>query len=313
MFAYGQQTLDIAIIGTAHYFQEEYQSLQDFEAAQQYIIDFAPDLFCIEAIPTYDTLSIQEVFAGSIRKAAYLADTLSMLGLMPKSDGVPIMTASLSDSSQISDQSQQALLGAQYFLDFDFFNAYYKWDGLQPEDELGFLTQYASNLEHSEFRHIIFPAARELGVEQFYGIDYRQGEDLFLANNQKVLKKLLFRLKWKPLRTYLKIQKQYKKAEQEGYLIEYINGPVFLNAFSQLIDDLPAKLPKVEEAQQVKDYWLLRNQIMADRLIAAAQQQSARRVILAVGSAHVTPIQHFLVAKGHRVSTYGRYQSNTEN
>lgn len=123
------------------------------------------------------------------------------------------------------------------------------------------------------------------------------------------MKKLLFRFKWKPLGSYFKTQKRYKKAEEEGRLMEFINGPEFQVAFNNLIDELPRKLRKVEEAQFVKDYWLNRNEIMAERIIETALEQGATNILLTVGGAHVSAIKNALERKGHLVFTYGQTQS----
>ncbi|MCG8328762.1 MAG: TraB/GumN family protein [Chitinophagales bacterium] len=308
--AYSQQKLEIAIIGTAHHFQEEHLHLQQFEKAQQYITNFKPDMFCIEAIPAYDTLSLYEVFPGVMKKANHLRDTLNQLGVYPvPSDPGKVETVCTNHPGLFP--SVTVLKGAEYYANYDIWNAYYLWDkAIQSGDSLGYFVKYMRALESSEFRHIIFPAARQLGIAKFYGIDYRQGEKFFLEKNQQVMKQLLFRFKWKPLRIYLKTQKEYKKAEEQGRLLDYINAAEFQQAFSKLIEELPQRLPRSEEARQIQAYWQDRNQLMAKRLVEQAEQQKAQKIVLAVGSAHVTSIKFFLEADGHQVSTYGSITGN---
>ena len=286
-----QRKLDITIIGTAHYFDDEYQALQNFDAVQDFIVDLNPDMICIEAIPTDDTLSMQEIWPNTMKRADKLKDTLASLNLTPK-----------------------ALAGANYYTSYDLWNAYYNWyQVLEDGDSLGYLSRFHRNLKNSEYGLMVFPAAQKLGVERFYAIDYREGESVFLANNKKVLKKLLFGFKWKPLKVYLKTQKKYRKAQEEGRLMEFINGSEFQNSFSRLIDEIPVKLPKSEEAAHIKSYWLKRNQIMADRLIERAEEQQATKILLTVGSAHITHMKKSLEAKGHQVATYGEFINNSNN
>ena len=291
---YGQERLNITIIGTAHHFSDEYKELQGFDKAQQFIEDQNPYIICIEATPTYDTLSLKEIFPSSMRKAAQLRDSLNHAGYF-----------------NIGDKNSLEKKAVSFYTQYDFWNGYYNWYQLQKSGgNIEAFAKYQKKLSNSEYGLIVFPAAVKLKQERLFGIDYRYGEDEFLANNQKVLKKLLFSFKWKPLGTYLKTQKQYKKAEKEGKLMEYINGDLFQNSFSELIDELPRRLPKSEEARQVKEYWLNRNKKMAERIVSTAEEQNANRILLTVGSAHVSHIKRFLEEDGHAVMTYGEFIQN---
>lgn len=291
ILAFDQKQLDITIIGTAHHFDDEYKSLQDFQSVRDFIVDLNPDIICIEAIPIKDTLSLQEILPNTMKKADQLKDTLEFLKYSPK-----------------------ILQGAKYYISYDLWNAYYVWFQVQQAgDSLGYISTYQKKLSNSEYGLMVYPAAQALGIEKFYGIDYRAGEGEFLENNNKVMKKLFFSLKWKPLKIYLKTQRKYKKAQKEGRLMAFINSEEFQSSFPQLIDELPKRLPKSEEARQIKSYWLRRNKIMADRIIKTANEQNANRILLTVGSAHVSHIKAFLEEKGHSVLTYGEIISKENN
>ena len=283
----GQKKTRVTIIGTAHYFQEAYQPLQSFEEVKSFIVDLNPDAVCIEAIPIDDTLSLREIWPNTMKKADRLSKEL------------PALKAEYT--------AQNLLEGAAYYASHDYWNAYYKWfSHLSTSDSLGYFQQFYRDQSKSEYGLMVFPVASKLGIHSFHGIDYRVGEKAFLNATNTVLKKLLISFKWKPLRSYLKTQKQYKKAEKDGELIEFINGDVFQTAFSNLINDLPEALPKSTEAGFVKSYWLKRNRIMSERLISIIQQQQPNNVLLTVGSAHVTHIKHYLEKAGISVDTYGQ-------
>ena len=79
----GQQKIDITIIGTNHYFDEKYQSLQDFEAVQDFIVNLDPDIICIESIPIDDSLSLAEILPNSMKRADRLRDTLEFHQAFP--------------------------------------------------------------------------------------------------------------------------------------------------------------------------------------------------------------------------------------
>ncbi|MEM7296658.1 MAG: DUF5694 domain-containing protein [Bacteroidota bacterium] len=289
-----QLKINITIIGTAHYFDDEYQSKQSFDDVQDFIVDLNPDIICIESIPIEDSLSLKEIWPNTMKRADRLRDTLQY------------------DEAWIG-ANEEIIKGAHFYASYDFWNGYYHWfSSIKNGDSLGYFQSLHKNLKNSEYGLMVFPAAKKLGIEKFYGIDYRDGEKDFLEANSKVLKKLFFGVKWKPLGTYLKTQKKYKRAEREGQLIEFINGDEFQNAFSQLIDDLPKRLPKSKEAKFIQTYWLNRNLIMADRIIKVARDQKANDVLLTVGSAHVTHLQQYLEAAGHHVTTYGQIL-NTQN
>ena len=294
----GQKRLDITIVGTAHYFQDEYKELQDFERAKDFMIDLEPDIICIESIPTDDTLSMQEIWPNTMKRADRLRDSLQYHQTTSKDHLF----------WEIYSGKKQVLEGAQYFSNYDLWNAYYQWYQVEKAgDSLGYFSKFQRKLSNSEYGLMVYPAAQALKVDKFYNIDYRDGEDEFLSNNKKVIKKLFFGLKWKPLKLYLKTQKKYRKAEEEGNLMEFINGPEFQNSFSTLIDELPKRLRKSDEAKQVREYWLMRNQIMANRIIETAYENNAQKILLTVGSAHVTHIKRFLEEQGHSVSTYGEF------
>ncbi|MEP5610868.1 MAG: DUF5694 domain-containing protein [Cyclobacteriaceae bacterium] len=285
------QRVDVLIVGTVHHFSDEYLLRQDFEKVQKDIVSYDPDIICIEAIPTFDTLSLAEILPRNMKRADSLKADLSV------------------GTYQTATPSQ--LLGAERFANYDFWNAYYAWDSLGTGDQApGPFSKFHRSLKNTEYGNIVFPAARTLGVDQFQNIDYRFGEKAFLANNNKVMKKLLFKLKLKPIRSYLKIQKRYKKAHEAGNLMDFVNGEAFQKSFSTLIDELPDMLKKSEEAKSVTESWHKRNSIMAKRIYQSAMENRASKVLVTVGAAHVHHIKFYLESLGCTVTTYGEFQKS---
>jgi len=299
----GQQKIDITIIGTNHYFDEKYQSLQDFEAVQDFIVNLDPDIICIESIPIDDSLSLAEILPNSMKRADRLRDTLEFHQAFPY-DSISINPE---DPFWLEYASKDDLLrGANYYANYDIWNAYYQWFRVQQSgDSLYYFSNFQRNLSNSEYGLMVFPAAQKLAVQKLHPIDFRASEKEFLRKNSKVFKKLFFSLKWKPIKTYLKTRKEYKRAEKDGRLMEYINGDNFQNSFSNLIETITEKLPNSPDAKFVQSYWLKRNEIMANRIIEVAKSENAQTVLLTVGSAHVSHIKYFLIQSGHQVTTYG--------
>lgn len=303
------QKINVTIIGTAHYFKEEYQHLQQFKTVQQDIIDINPDIICIEGIPTYDATSLKEILPNTLKRADHLRDSLKKVGAYPM---INFERQNSNDTNsefwKVYSANLRLVEGAILYADYDIWNAYYKWFQLQEKgDTLGYFSRFQKNHENSEFGLMVFPSAQKLGINKLHCIDFREGEDQFLAVNNQVLKKLLFHFKWKPLGIYLKAQKQYKKAEKAGELITYINSEAFQKSFSQMIDELPKQLPKSTEAKFVQSYWLQRNEVMANRVIETAIENNAENILLTVGSAHVLHIKRIIEEKGHHATTYNEW------
>ncbi len=289
------QKIEILILGTVHHFKDEYKFLQNFKKVQNDIASYNPDIICIEAIPINDTLSLKEIWPKNMLRADSLKKDLQNRNF-----------------DNIATEKQ--LQGAHLYSNYDFWNAYFLWDSLENSNSSpGPFSKYHRNLNNSEYGNIVFPAARKLGITKLQNIDYRYGENAFLENNNKVMKKLLFNLKLKLIRSYLKIQKKYKKANENGRLIEFVNEQEFQDSFSTLIDELPDKLPRSEEASSVKDSWHQRNRIMADRIYASAHSNNASRVLVTVGAAHVSHIKYYLEQLECRVTTYGELLHQQSN
>ena len=52
---------------------------------------------------------------------------------------------------------------------------------------------------------------------------------------------------------------------------------------------------------------------MAERIVERAREKGAQKVLLTVGSAHISHIKHFLETEGHRVQTYGEILNQKAN
>ncbi|MEM8565251.1 MAG: DUF5694 domain-containing protein [Bacteroidota bacterium] len=286
------QEVEVLIFGTFHRFQEEYLESQNFKQIQDNLFSFKPDIICIESIPIDDSLSMMEIWP----KSGKYADTLK---------------AQLASGQYDSVATPLQLKAAELWSDYDFWNAYYYWDSLAVGQSPGSFSPYHRNLVFSEYGNIVFPLARKLGVPSFYNIDYRYNEKTFLQSQNKAFKQLIFRLKWKPVKTYLRLQKKTKKYEAQGKLIPFVNSTEFQNDFKQLIDELPSRLKKSKEARFVKTYWHHRNKMMAQRIQAAAKGSGAKKVLVTVGSAHVGHIKLYLEKSGYLVTTYDQWVSET--
>jgi hypothetical protein len=283
--------IHVTLIGMTHHFKSEYLDAQELGTVNTFIYNLDPDIICIEAIPPEDTSSLKEILPKTMKRSVHVRDTLPYFNTCPR----------------------KVYKGANRYSAYDYWNAYYQWYlAEQSGDSLGYFSAFYPDQSNSEFGLIIFPGADRLKKNELYGIDYREGEDEFLEKNNRVLKKLFFSFKWKPIRTYLKARKEYKKAEKSGSLLAFINSSAFQHSFSNLINELPNRLPKSEDAIFIKSYWQNRNRIMAERVIAIASAQNAQNVLVTVGGAHVLELKKYLEEEGHTVQTYGELMGKAQ-
>lgn len=155
LISWAQSPLEVTIIGITHAFQKEYQDRQDFKKVQDFIIDLDPDIICIEAIPTTDTLSLKEIWPKNMKRADKMRQAMIDRGHLP-----------FSAASYETDSEALRFQGAASYSIYDLWNAYYHWFRvLQKGDSLYQFTPYMKDLSRSEYGLMVYPAAIELGVD----------------------------------------------------------------------------------------------------------------------------------------------------
>ena len=93
LLALAQSPVEVTIIGTTHAFQQEYQDKQDFSKVRDFIIELNPDIICIEAIPTTDTISLKEIWPKNMKRADNLREEMMKKGSLPRRHMILPMSA----------------------------------------------------------------------------------------------------------------------------------------------------------------------------------------------------------------------------
>ena len=99
------------------------------------------------------------------------------------------------------------------------------------------------------------------------------------------------------------------QAEREGSLIAFINSEKMRNAYLDLVDNAH-KFKKGKNMKKTVELWEWRNQIMAERIIEAASQSQAKKVLVTFGAFHVPFVKRYLEKyDGVKVITYDQLKS----
>lgn len=176
----------------------------------------------------------------------------------------------------------------------------------------------------TEYHRIFFPLLQELGQEQLYSMDcQRYGEAFSNASSEAYQQFLALQAAFKADSTTAQAATFRRMAAAKPAYFAYLNAVEtseevyrIMNApaFGKLNDDLNfygdealygAPGFPTAAVQAMKAQWELRNQGMCDNIVRRAREQGARRVVVAVGSAHTVIMHRMLAAMPNvRVSTY---------
>ena len=89
------------------------------------------------------------------------------------------------------------------------------------------------------------------------------------------------------------MQQDMHKAEQEGRLIEWINSEEQQALYLDLIDN-SSRFLKSKNLRKAVMLWEFRNKVMAERILASAQQSGARRAMAVFGAFHLPFVKRYL-------------------
>ncbi len=306
--AYGQQEIEILLVGTQHVFTDSLKERQNFDQIRSQLVAYRPDIICIESVPVTDAASLKEVRSGQMEVAEKLRiekgiDTYDL--------DERIAELQLALRSRPGDLKVRSELANHLYANHDFWNAYYHYFLLNKElsashstaDIEGLRSSFALDSIHSriakreakgEYGNIVYPVAQELGILQFENIDYRADEEEFLKRTKKAAIGTLFNLKiFKLKKLTKKMQQDMLKAEQEGTLMEWINSEEQQALYLDLIDN-SSRFLKSKNLRKAVMLWEFRNKVMAERILASAQESGAGRVMAVFGAFHLPFVKRYL-------------------
>lgn len=303
-----QQEVEILLVGTQHVFADSLKERQHFDQIRSQLAAYQPEIICIESVPVTDAASLKEVRSSQLEVAERLRVEK---GISSYDMGERIAQLMSALGAKPDDLITRSELANHLYANHDFWNAYYHYfildqrlsglaDTMVPVD---LRASFALDSMHSriarrqakgEYGNIVFPLADELGIFAFHNIDYRADEEEFLKRTKKAAIGTLFNLKIFKLKKLTKqMQEDMLLAEQEGRLMEWINSEEQQALYLDLIDN-SSRFLKSKNLRKAVALWEFRNKVMAERIIAAARESGARRVMAVFGAFHLPFVKRYL-------------------
>ncbi len=307
-----QQEVEILLVGSQHEFADSLQKRQNFEKIRAQLKAYRPEIICIESVPVTDASSLKEVRSAQLGVAERLRAEKGMdtYDLHERIDQL------MSDlKARPNDLRVRSELANYLYARHDFWNAYYHYFILDQrlsraedaESLADIRATFALDSIHrriakrqtkGEYGNIVFPLADELGVLAFHNIDYRADEEEFLKRVKKAAIGTLFNLKIFRLKKLTKqMQQDMQLAEREGRLMEWINSEEQQALYLDLIDN-SSQFLKSKNLRKAVELWEFRNRVMAERIMTAARESGARRIMAVFGAFHLPFVKRYLEQHG---------------
>lgn len=307
----------ILLLGTTHQFND---TIDVFGDIRNQIKDFAPDVICIENIPTWDTLSLNNIWSKTLPVAARLRQEQKL-----ETANLPSRQDQLLEAIQSNPESPRlhAQLANVYYAQHNFYNAYYHWfelarllektDKVDPAliPQLALDSIYlrvAKRQSTTEFGHIVFPVASDLAIHHLESIDERGEDPAFQKHTKKLFKRLIFNLKiFKAMKIYKKEQKKLIDAPGNE-VMAYLNSEAFRTFLDGVIEELPTRWSRSKKTRELIRLWEERNERMADRIEDVIEVKRPERVLVVFGAAHVPAVKRYLdQAERYKVLTFDEW------
>lgn len=309
----------ILLLGTTHQYTD---TVDVFDNIRRQIKDFDPNVICIENIPTWDTLSLQNIWADILPVAARLRKEQEL-----EATELPNLQDQLLKS--IQNKPEDPILRAQlanvYYAQHNFYNAYYHWFELARQLESSaavdprviphlaldsLYLRVAKRQSTTEYGHIVFPVARELGIHHLESIDERGEDPAFQKQSKKLFKRLIFNLKiFKAMKIYKKEQKKLIDAPGDE-VMAYLNSEAFRSFLTTVIEELPTRWSRSKKTKELIRLWEERNERMANRIEGVIHEKSPERILVVFGAAHVPAVKTYLEkADRYQILTYDEWVS----
>lgn len=294
-----EKKVKVLLLGTTHSFKANLN--QNFEQVIAKLYSFSPDLICVEAIPVTDTAIIHKYRKESFERAKLLQLQFKLTEKQVN-DSVDFYYNRL---KQEGNNIQYHLSLARYlYMAYDFKgNSDYQWwltNYLSKQQQIAvsdtLANEYLQRRQYNEYYNVVFPVANRLSIEKIFLAD----DQTFYPNDIKAQKKTQFRLLFsfkgfKALKLIKSLKREYKSYDKEGRLFDFLNDSVFQNRFSDLIINVYPNWSKSKWAKQVSDLWKKRNQLIAERIKKAINDNpGAERVLVTFGAAHIPLLKFYL-------------------
>jgi hypothetical protein len=293
----------IALIGTKHTTPET--ELVQIDPVKQAVLDFKPDVICIEARKPDDSVSIRYIYGARHYKKQ---DSIRKAWKIPfKSDSKRIneLFASLKKQNNLAQRME---LRNIFYVRSDFGNsdyqAYLIMDALKADssqakilrkrfpmfDQMKSMYQQRT-ARYDEYTFLVFPVAKELGVIYLNPVDDQSTNKVYQKFYDKLQRKDTI---YEDRRPYLdRVQAFFRNLNAlppETNTWVYSNSP-------EIIEELKYveayKLDAITTSRDVKmlsHYWIRRNKKMATYIDQVAKKNPGKKMVVFFGASHVGPV-----------------------
>ncbi len=311
-----QQT--IALIGTKH--QTPETELVQIGPVKQAILDFNPEVICVEYRKPDDSVSMRYLYGPRHYKKQ---DSLRKAWKISRKSDAKKINELLTALKKQDNLFQRMELRNIFFVRSDFGNSDYQsfliMDALKSDSsQIKTLRKRFPMFDHmkllykqraaryDEYTHLVFPAAKELGVSYLNPIDDQSTNFMYMKFFNKLQQKDTI---YEDRRPYLdRVQAFFRNLNSlppETNTWVYSNSPEIIEELKYVEAYKLDPLTTSRDVKMLNHYWTRRNKKMAVYIDQVAKKNPGKKVVVFFGSSHVGPVHDELkkVNKKHKLLT----------
>lgn len=300
---------EILLVGVVHQLPDS--EACNWKSTYDKVLRYAPDAIAVEHAPPADTLSMAHYFGvdyATYRDSVMLAwegrvlslDELNALRNTPPAGADSTARwvhrwryAALALDVGNRDQASYQLRNADVHALVDTSTAFGRT----------FVKRHARLLDgmhNTEFGNLVHPLAAALGIERLHPTDERRYNAAQSLAYQAFAEKLDSAQRRTLEGAWAASNAAEAEAIQRCEVLDVVNTHAWIAHSDSMQTKVLGSWSDVDYAAFVQA-WETRNTSIADRIIAAAEEDEAQRIAVFYGYMHVAPVKRALEAKGYRV------------
>ena len=310
------QKTEIVLVGIVHQIPDSFSNnwLQPY----QQLLQYKADAIAVEWLMPDDPLSQFKSYDANYR---YRFDSVMVKWegkVINPVDSLAYYTRLLQKNN---DPFYRYKLWQYHYLNIDIGNAEYQLFHLMKNDQswlshfdssgyaakafLKSLRRSATWLKNTEHHNLVFPLAKQLGINYLYPTDDKSTFSYQSDAYGRLSNALAGTDAFKQFESFWQ---QYNQKEaaliRKGNAIEHINQPSWIDS----TDMGQVRILYATNNTHARDYaniWYFRNKNLARRIAEAATKSKAKKMIVVYGNIHLYPIKKFLEEMGYNVKLLG--------
>lgn len=300
---------EILLIGVLHRIPDSLAC--NWKSAYDKVLRYAPDAIAVEHAPPADSLSMAHYLGEDYK--AYRDSVMQVwegrVLSLEEVKAMRIASPSGADSTarwvQLWRYAALALdLGnrdqASYQLRYTDVHALVDTSSAFGRAFVKKHARLLDGMRETEFGNLVHPLAAALGIEHLHPTDERRYNAAQSLAYQAFADKLDSAQKRTMEGAWAASNAAEAEATQRCEVLELVNTHAWIAHADSMQTKVLGSWGDVDHASFVQA-WESRNRSIADRIIAAAEQDQAQRIAVFYGYMHVAPVKRALEAKGYRV------------